>query len=150
MALKATLIGPSSVERTHAPIRNFVARVDAENLLIANIRSLKDAGATVALITLAFLGNRSQNFRRMGFVKFVENNLIRDRLLKRLQDGGIDRSHYGSAFVAFERDDLFPVLFWHNAAAAVDASASMRDDREMQRFGGHDFIVAPDLGWNGG
>jgi hypothetical protein len=51
--------------------RYFVAIVDTKDWLIANIQSVKYAGAAVAFITLAFFGNGSEDSRGIAFVKFV-------------------------------------------------------------------------------
>jgi hypothetical protein len=129
------------VDRLRKPFY-LVARVDAEHRLIARIFPLKNAGARFALATLTFLRYRREDFGRIEFVKLVDQNAVRDRLRQRLEDGGVDCSDDGSTFVALERD-LLPVRFGHDAADAIDASTSMRNDGEMQMLGGHHFIVAP-------
>jgi len=107
-----------------------VARVDAEHRLIACFFPLENAGAPFAFPTLTFRRYRREHFRRIEFVKLVDQNAIRDRLCQRFENGGVDRSDDGSTFVALERYLLF-VEFGHDAADAVDASAAMRNDWEM-------------------
>jgi len=104
--------------------------MDAEHRLIARIFPLENTGAPFAFPTLAFLRYGREHFRRIEFVKLVDQNAIRDRLGQRLEDGGVDRSDHGPTFVAFERD-LLPVRFRHDATDAVNASASMWNDGEM-------------------
>jgi hypothetical protein len=129
------------VDRLRRPVY-FVARVDAKHRLIARFFPLENAGAPFAFPTLTFLRDGREHFGCMEFVKLVDQNAIRDRLRQRLKDGGVDCSDDGSTLVALERY-LFPVQFGHDAADASDTSAAMRNDGEMQRFGGHHFIVAP-------
>jgi hypothetical protein len=90
-----------------------------------------------------FVGNRSEHCRGVGFVKFVDNDLIRDCLFQRFEDGGIDRSYHGSTFVAFEHD-LFPVQFRHDGANTIDASASMGNDGKC---GGSAGTIHGSAGW---
>jgi hypothetical protein len=73
-----------------------VTGVNAEHRLIARIVPLENAWAPFAFLTLTFLRNRREHFRRIDFVKLVDQDAIRDRLRQRLEDGGVDGSDDGS------------------------------------------------------
>ena len=68
-----------------------MARVDAEHRLIACFFPLENAGAPFAFPTLTFRRYRREHFRRIEFVKLVDQNAIRDRLCQRFENGGVDR-----------------------------------------------------------
>jgi hypothetical protein len=119
-----------------------VTGVNAEHRLVARFFPLENTGAPFAFSMLTFLRYGREHFRRIEFVKLVDQDAIRDRLGQRFEDGGVDGSDYGSTFVALKRY-LLPVQFRHDAAYAIDASAPMRYDGEVERFVGHHFIVAP-------
>jgi len=58
--------------------------VDAEHRLIACFFPLENAGAPFAFPTLTFRRYRREHFRRIEFVKLVDQNAIRpERLLNR-------------------------------------------------------------------
>jgi hypothetical protein len=117
------------IDRLRKPLYSMTG-VDAEHRLFPCIFSMENARALFAFPTLTFLRYRREHFECIEFVKLLDQNAIRDRLRQRSEDGGVDRSDYGSAFVAFERD-LLPVRFGHNAADAIDASTPMGNDGEM-------------------
>jgi hypothetical protein len=75
-----------------------VTGVNTEHRLIARFFPLENAGASFALPTLTFLRYRREHFGCIEFVKLLDQNAIRDRLRQRSEDGGVDRSDYGSAF----------------------------------------------------
>jgi len=104
--------------------------MDAEHLLIARIFPLENTWAAFAIPTLAFLRDGREHFRRIEFLKLVDQDAVRDRLGQRFQDGSVDVSDYRSTLVAFERD-LLAVRFRHDATGAIDASGAMGNDREM-------------------
>jgi len=118
-----------------------VTGVNAEHGLIARFFTVENSGALIAFLTLAFFRYGREHFRRIEFIKLVNQDALRDRPCQRLENGGVDCSDYGPTFVALERD-LFPVRFRHDAADAIDASAAMGNDGETERFGWHHFIVA--------
>jgi len=103
---------------------------------------MKAAWAMFAVSTLTFFRDRREHFRRIGFVKLVDNDAVRDRLLPRQKDGGIDCSHLGPTLIAFQRD-LVAVLFRHDGTVALDASFAVEHYGEVKGFGGHGLMVAP-------
>ena len=71
------------VDRLRKPLY-LVTGVDAEHRLIARFFPLENAGAPFAFPTLTFRRYRREHFRRIEFVKLVDQNAIRpERLLNR-------------------------------------------------------------------
>ena len=119
-------------------LRYFMAGVGAENRVSAHFFSVKFAWATITISTLAFFGDRCEDFRRIGFVEFLEHDPVCDCLFNSCEDCCMDRSKNSATFVALERD-LVSVLVGHDEAAAVDTSGSMGNVGPRGVVGGHVF-----------
>ncbi len=87
-----------------------MADVDAKHGLITCVLSMKNAWTAVALFVLALFGNGGQHFWRIGFVKFVDHELICDGLSQRRKNPSIDCSQHGPARIAPYRHQI-AVLF---------------------------------------
>ena len=117
-----------------------MALVNAEDHLIGHAERTRTGSA---ISTLAFLRDGCEDFGRIQFFKFINNDSIRNRLFPCFQHFAIDRSHHGPTLVAFERD-LLAVLYRHDGPIAFDASLLMWDRGEVKRFVRHFFMLSPD------